>query len=213
MTWTVRILLTLLTIAGLTTDIIPTEAEAAAAPAGIAVEAANLLGEVAPLTADQINLVAATNERFAEAGLSVPNNVVPSFHDSTDACNGNLGLSTIEDGTPRIRICWSHENPDVAIRLQEQVLVHELAHAWADENLNDARKAAFVEFSGAESWSLAATDWEHRGTERAADLITWALLDPAVLFVDFADMSCHTWGAAFELLTDTPAPATLTEAC
>lgn len=213
MTWTVRILLALLSIVGLTTDIIPTEAEAAAVPDAAPVEAANVLGEVAPLTADQINLVAATNERFAAANLSVPSNIVPSFHDSIAACNGNLGLSTIENGTPRVRICWSHENPGVELRLQEQVLVHELAHAWADANLDESRKAAFVEFTGAGSWNLAATDWDNRGTERAADLITWALLDPAVLFVDFGDMTCHAWSAAFELLTDQPAPHTLTEAC
>ena len=98
-------------------------------------------------------------------------------------------------------------------RLQEQVIVHELAHAWADQNLDDARRDAFVEFTGADSWNLAASEWNDRGTERAADLITWALLDPAVLFVDFGDMSCHAWAAAFELLTEQPAPATLTEAC
>lgn len=212
MTWTVRILLALLTSARLASGIFA-PAEAAAAPTSLATETKAMLGEISPLTAAQSDLVAATHERFSAAGLSVPSNVVPSFHDSTDACGGNLGLFTTENGAPRVRICWSHENPGIELRLQEQVLVHELAHAWADENLDDTSRAAFVEFTGAGSWDRVATDWQDRGTERTADLITWALLDPAVLFIDFADLSCHAWSAAFELLTDVSAPVTLTEAC
>ena len=139
--------------------------------------------------------------------------MVPSFHNTIEACNDNLGLSTVEDGVARVRVCWSHENPGVELRLQEQALVHELAHAWAKRNLDDARREVFVEFSGSASWSLAADGWSDRGTERAADLITWALLDPAVLFVDFEGTSCHTWAPAFELLTGAAAPASLAEAC
>ncbi len=216
MTWTARTIITLLTTllttaaAGgfLTAD----NADAAPAPAP-QVEAVSTLGEIAELTTAQSDLVASSFERFTQAGLAAPTDVVPSFHDSIDACNGNLGLSTIEDGIQRVRICWSHENPGVEIRLQEQALVHELAHAWADLNVDEPLRNAFVEFTGAASWNLAVDGWNDRGTERAADLITWALLDPAALFVDFEGASCHQWSAAYELITGESAPSTLTDAC
>lgn len=214
MTWTARTLLALVTtvvttaaagggLVGTTTEASPPASDAAIAP----------LGEVTELTMAQTELVAASFERFADAGLTPPTHVVASFHSSVDACNGNLGLSTVEDGVARVRVCWGHENPGVELRLQEQALVHELAHAWAKRNIDDARRNAFVEFTGAASWDLAIDGWNDRGTERAADLITWALLDPAVLFVDFDDTSCHTWAPAFELLTGVEAPAPLIDAC
>lgn len=171
------------------------------------------LGEVTELTPAQSTLMTTSLERFTQAGLEAPVHVVPSFHKSMDACNGNLGLSTIEDGVARVRVCWSHENPGVELRLQEQALVHELAHAWAKVSLDDARRDAFVEFTESSSWDLAAHGWNDRGTERSADLITWALLDPAVLFVDFDNGECHTWAPAFELLTGVDAPGPLTGAC
>lgn len=204
MTWTARILLTLLTtlLAG------PQFAPAVATTESVAPAA-----DAVTLTATEAELVASSAALFEDAGLRLPDEFVASFHDDTAACSDNLGLSTIENGTPRIRVCWSHEDPGVEARLQQQALVHELAHAWADENLDDATRAAFVEISGADTWNRAASDWSERGTERAADLITWALLDPAVLFVDFADMSCHIWAPAFELLTGVEAPAPLEDAC
>ena len=171
------------------------------------------LGAVSELTAEQEALMTTSLDRFTQAGLTAPNHAVASFHDSLEACNGNLGLRTTEAGVTRVRVCWAHEDPAIEIRLQEQALVHELAHAWAERNLDDARRDAFVEFTGSASWAGAADAWNDRGTERAADLITWALLDPAVLFVEFAAADCHTWAPAFQLLTDAPAPAPLAGAC
>lgn len=214
MTWTARTLLplltTLLTVAAAAGTLFNADSNTPT-PAPVAVVSS--LGEVADLTTAQAELVTTSFERFTDAGLAAPTRVVPSFHDSIEACNGNLGLSTVEDGVARVRVCWSHEDPGVELLLQEQALMHELAHAWAKINLDDARRDAFVEFSGSASWDLAADSWNARGTERAADLVTWALLDPSVLFIDFDEMSCQTWAPAFELLTSAPAPAQLSEAC
>ena len=166
-----------------------------------------------PLTDAEDTIVAEATALFGDAGLELPDRFVASFHHDPADCAGNLGLSTIEAGTPRVRVCWSHEEPGVEARLQTQALVHELAHAWADHNLDDVTRAAFVEFTGSGSWNLRATDWQERGTERAADLITWALLDPAVLFVEFDGLGCHGWAAAYELLTGLDAPSPITETC
>ncbi len=175
--------------------------------------AADTFPEPVVLTAPEADILEASITLFEIAGLELPDDIVVSFHGDTEPCRGNLGLSTEEDGVSRVRVCWSHENPGVEARLQTQALVHELAHVWVGGALDDEAKAAFVEFSGAETWRHVDTEWNDRGTERAADLITWALLDPAVLFVDFSDMSCQTWAPAYELLTRTPAPAPLSDAC
>ncbi len=214
MTWTARSLLTLFTtFLTLWASGGVYESNGAEDPQPAATAAIGSLGEALPLSAAQSDLVSASFDRFSTAGMAAPTHVVPSFHDSIEACNGNLGLSTVEDGVARVRVCWSHEDPMVELLLQEQALMHELAHAWAKINVDDARRDAFVEFSGSASWDLAADSWNARGTERAADLVTWALLDPSVLFIDFAEMSCQTWAPAFELLTSAPAPAQLSEAC
>ena len=208
MTWTAPILIALLMFTRLAT----TAAGDPAAPAAVDPIRAELPAAV-ELTPQEAAVVEGSHELFENAGLDLPTDLVASFHDSVEPCAGNLGLSTIENGTPRVRVCWSHDDEAVERRLQQQALVHEMAHAWADKNLDDATRDAFVEFTGSDSWNLRSSDWTERGTERAADLITWALLDPAVLFVDFDGMSCHGWAAAFELLTDLPAPNTLAGAC
>lgn len=210
MTWTTRTLLALLTAlittaGGMAFTDAPTRTTASTT--------VDPLGAVTELAPAQASLLESSFDRFTQAGLAAPTHVVASFHKSLDACNGNLGLRTTEDGVSRVRVCWAHENPGIELRLQEQALVHELAHAWAEENLDDARRQAFVDFTGSASWRDVAHGWNDRGTERAADLITWALLDPAVLFVEFDDTKCHTWAPAFELLTGVGAPAPLTDAC
>lgn len=167
------------------------------------------LGELLPFTAADDALVTATYERFDSAGLQLSSEIAVSFHSTLDKCNGNLGLHTTENNHARIRICWSHEDPFVQGVLREQALVHEMAHAWIAANVNDAQRQAFVELTNSDSWGLAASLWEERGTERAADLLTWALLDPSVLFVDVDRAPCTTWHEAYQLLTGLPSDGTL----
>jgi hypothetical protein len=178
-----------------------------------ALAAPALLGQLAELTAPEQEVVAVSTSLFRDAGLDFSSEIVPSFHDTTEDCGDNLGLSTIENNASRVRVCWSHENEGIEQRLQLQALVHEMAHAWTDQNLDDAIRQAFVVLTGSDTWNRRSSDWQERGTERAADLITWALLDPPVLFVEFDGMSCDVWAAAFEVLTDRPAPISVAGAC
>jgi len=171
------------------------------------------LGEATPLSATEAELLAASADLFHSNGMDLPDGLVASFHDDEADCEDMLGLFTVEEDGPRVRVCWTHDDPGVQRRLQEQALVHELAHAWVDSNVSDGTREEFVVLTEAETWNSRSSEWNDRGTERAADLITWALLDPAVLFVDFASVPCETWIAAFELITSSPTPVTLTGAC
>lgn len=150
-------------------------------------------------------------DRFAANGLAIQTPPLVSFHVSLDACAGNLAYWRNEDGIDHVRICWTHEDPAVEAIVQTQALTHEFGHAWVYENTDRATRAAFVEATNSASWADRADDWNVRGTERAADLIVWAILDPGALFVDFSGEPCSTWVDAFELLTGQAAPASITD--
>ncbi|MGI9607156.1 MAG: hypothetical protein ACR2P0_13550 [Acidimicrobiales bacterium] len=201
------LLLTALMLGGIPADSGSPTTEPAAASVG------PVLGELTPHTKQQAEIVAAATGLFTEAGLMIDTEVVASFHDSTDDCAGNLGYWMDEDGVDRVRVCWTHDDEGVEAIVQTQALVHELAHAWVHRSTTESTRAAFIEFSGSTSWNAADSEWNDRATERAADLITWAILDPAVLFVEFEGESCHRWAAAYELLTSQTAPTAIADSC
>lgn len=184
----------------------------AAAPAawllrGDGAPAAAALGAAVPHTAVDAAIVATAIDAFAGHGLEFGVEPVVSFHDDAAACSGNLGYWTDEAGVDRIRVCWTDDDARVQEILRTQALVHELAHAWVYRNTDAATRDAFVELVAADSWNGAEAAWVDRGTEVAAELVTWAVLDPAVLFVEFAESSCGTWAAGYELLVGATAPA------
>ena len=102
--------------------------------------------------------------RFVSAGLTPPS-VVFVFHPSTIDCDGRVGLYYRQSDT--LHMC----------RLDKHTILHELAHAWVDQNLTSATKAAFVTSRDLTTWNGPDTPWELRGTEHAAETIAWALLD------------------------------------
>lgn len=167
------------------------------------------LGQRHQLSAEQIGLVESSMMRFSDIGLQRPPHVVVSFHDDVEQCAGNLGLSTVENQLPRIRICWSHEDPGVQRVVREQALVHEVAHVWLDANVSDISRNEFVALTGSDSWNLGSTTWTERGVERAAELLTWAALDPTVLFVDTDAVACNRWVLGYTALTGKQAPETI----
>ncbi|MEO0493361.1 MAG: hypothetical protein AAF081_08090 [Actinomycetota bacterium] len=149
--------------------------------------------------------------RFADHDMAIASPPLVSFHDELDACGGNLAYWRNEEDVDHVRICWTHEDPGVEAIVQTQALTHEFGHAWVYENTDAQTRAAFVDRTGSTSWADPADDWNDRATERAADLIVWAILDPGALFVDFSVEPCTTWIDAFELLTGRSAPASITD--
>lgn len=168
----------------------------------------------APLTSMQTATVAQARELFADAGLGLPADLVVRFPLDPAGCGGDLGRYEVVDGRPTASVCWTHADPEVERRLQLQALVHEFAHAWEDAVVDGPTREAFEQASGATSWAHGDSAWTDRGQEIAAELITWALLDPAVLFIDFGEIgTCARWAHAFSLLTGQPAPEPLVREC
>lgn len=119
-------------------------------------------------TAAQQELIDGARDRFRRAGL-VPPAVDIYFHPDLEACHGRVGL--YYSASDSLHMC----------RDDERTMLHELAHAWTDENLTAADQAAFAEFRGLEAWNDHDHEWADRGTEHAAETIAWALMDDNML--------------------------------
>jgi hypothetical protein len=126
--------------------------------------------------------------RFASQGLELPE-IRFEFHPGPTDCDGNTGFYVTETRT--VAMC----------SLDKKTMLHELAHAWAEVNLTVEEKEAFTRSYGLEAWNVATDPWTERGTERAAEIIAWALLDRSatIRFMEHADDGSNR--PVFRLLT------------
>ncbi|MGI9607589.1 MAG: hypothetical protein ACR2P0_15785 [Acidimicrobiales bacterium] len=100
--------------------------------------------------------------QYAAEGLTLPEIqlvVLPSLSE----CNGRVGR--YDERNNELRLC----------RIDDETMLHELAHAWIDHNMSDADRAAFVELRGVAEWNDRSLEWEERGAEQAAEILVWAL--------------------------------------
>ena len=104
-------------------------------------------------------------DRFVATGLALPD-IEFRFHDDFAGCNNNQGMFQRDGDHGTIELCTD----------QEFLALHEISHAWARFTLNDNDRAAFVELAGAHAWQGADIAHHLRGTEIAADSISYALL-------------------------------------
>ncbi len=132
--------------------------------------------------------------RYEEAGLVLPD-IRVSFHspDSPECPGYGVGRWRLEETGHRVWLCTA----------SKRVLLHELAHAWAHENLDASQRGDFVDHLSLESWDSAHIDHGLRGMEQAAEIIAWGLLDRR-------DQMPHLGGidkaSAYQLLTGSTSP-------
>ena len=88
----------------------------------------------------------------------------------------------------------------------KRTMLHEIAHIWATDALDQATRASFLTLRGLETWSSRDVPWHARGSEQAAEVITWALMDRELLMVTLADRDPAGLAAGYELLTGTTVP-------
>jgi hypothetical protein len=111
--------------------------------------------------------------RFETQGLDL-GEVRIEFRPSPTDCDGKTGYYTIETGV--VTICGR----------DEKTLFHELAHHWAYSNLSLDDMDTFSEAMGLASWNDQTHPWGQRGTEYAAEVIAWALMErpPTIRFLE-----------------------------
>ncbi len=151
-------------------------------------------------------------DRFRLAGLELPELDI-IVHGSTADCGGHVGYYVTS--TNQLHVC----------RLDKKSVLHELAHAWADHNLTDRDRRAFVQLRGLADWNDHGQDWNQRATEHAAETLTWALMDreTTVRWIDgdgtetrrllrIEESSPDELAAAYRLLTGDDAPFRVSDA-
>jgi len=131
-------------------------------------------------------------ERFEDAGMSLPP-VDMHLHRDATRCGGHRG--TFSPTLARIDVCTD----------DRLTVLHELAHAWAHEHLDEATRDAYVAAQGLESWHDPQTDWGARGSEHAADVVAWALLEGPIA-MPLPDGPITEANDAFRSLTGFDAP-------
>lgn len=109
-------------------------------------------------------------EQFAAAGLSLVD-LELRFSDDKDHCDDNLGVHQIIKGVHVIDVCDPHRPR------RKHTLLHELAHVWISENIDQATRDEFMELRELTVWNSVDTPWSDRGTEHAAEILSWGIGD------------------------------------
>lgn len=114
------------------------------------------------LAPEQLALVAQAKGRFDAQGLVLPE-VVFIFHDDLLPCDGHKGR--YHPSTRTLEMC----------SMDPITMLHELAHAWANEGLSEGARHDFLRSRGLDSWNDHDVPWDERGTEHVAETIAWGL--------------------------------------
>ena len=134
-------------------------------------------------TPEQQELVDFAFSQFELAAIELPA-VGISFRSDNADCFGYGGVYMTNELT--VRICQPSKT----------TMVHELAHAWVEASLDDSDRQSFLELRGLSTWT-AGTEWDQRGAEQAAEIITWAVMDENIslrwLDTDSRGTTVETW--------------------
>lgn len=161
------------------------------------------------LTPDYGVIVSWALDLYADAGLELTD-IEVGIYDDQDVCGeGRTGLHRQRDDgyTSVVLVCAIHDVPRIQERSRRHVLLHELAHAWAERHLSEATKQEFLAFRGLEAWSDNGTEWGALGAEHAAEIIAWNIADrPYLPHVELTDRTCDGLAAGYPILTGRQAP-------
>ncbi len=114
-------------------------------------------------TTEDTDRIESALQRFEDAGWPLSNLEIRVGNE--DGCGGNAGVRSIEKGHDVVDICTD----------AEFVLMHELGHVWSALYLDEERRQGWLDLRGLDSWRDAP--YSERGTEQAADIIAFGLLD------------------------------------
>lgn len=133
-------------------------------------------------------------KQYRAAGLDMPS-VDVYFHGDSSGCGGYLGHT--QNG--RVDLCVR-----LAMERQPQrIVLHELAHAWAEVQLDEETRARFMRLRNLPGWNVTSDDWKVRGTEQAAEIIAWGLGEGTTSPMITGDIDPAALADGFLLLTGT----------
>lgn len=166
--------------------------------------AATALGEQRPAPAREPLVIHGANaaeeraidwsiRRYREAGLDGMQDLEVYLHRSHDACDGGLGLYH----AGRIDLCTK----DSSDPYRRKFALHEMAHAWIESNVDAAVLDRFMDVRGIAAWNDRSFDWKDRGTEQAAEIVTWGLGEGEIAPLLPEATDAPTLARLYELLT------------
>jgi hypothetical protein len=138
--------------------------------------------------------------RFERAALDLPDFEV-AFAEDPGQCGGNTAIAVHSEQASRIVVCTDNGVSETVIH---RTLLHEIAHIWARVTLDDATRETFMVERGLERWDEGR--WHERGSEQAAEVITWALMDRELLMATLTDHTPDSLIASYETLTGSTVP-------
>jgi hypothetical protein len=156
----------------------------------------------------QRDLVAWAIGRYTDAGLPPPTPRSVAFPPSA-TCVLVAGLAVDTGEGVDLQLCFGQAeacaDPDCTPTLTARsTLIHELGHVWTVQHADETTRAEFLELRGLEDWNGPDLAWDERGTEHAAEILAWGLLDEPYLSARLPDDQCAELADAFEVLTGVP---------
>ncbi|MEN8235592.1 MAG: hypothetical protein ABFR89_11810 [Actinomycetota bacterium] len=159
----------------------------------------------------QTALVSWALTRFAASRLEPPPVTAVRFP-PTEACVRNFSGVTIHGNEgSMIDVCVAPEDLAIAVGFPldaRRTILHELGHVWNAHVATDAARQAFLNLRDLEEWNAAV--WQESGSEQAAEIIMWGVMDMNVL-PRVPNAACPDRHDAYETLTGIPAAERLTD--
>jgi hypothetical protein len=131
--------------------------------------------------------------RYRLAGLDGMPSLDVYLHRSHGACNQGIGLYH----AGRIDLCTKTSSEPY----QRKFALHEMAHAWTESNVEPAILDRFMQIRGIATWNDRSYDWKERGTEQAAEIVTWGVGEGEIAPLLPETVDVRTLAGLYRLLT------------
>jgi hypothetical protein len=150
-------------------------------------------------------LVAWAIDRFEAAGIPPPRPGSVAFPPDY-RCALYSGLAVDTGAGVDLQLCFDDAeacagdscSPTVSAR---STLLHELGHVWTVEHLDETARESFLGERGLTVWSEPGVDRDQLGTEHAAEILAWGLMDEGTWAARLPNGDCDVLRAAFIVLT------------
>ncbi len=153
--------------------------------------------DVAGLPAELVEATRWAVALFDEAGLELPPLQYRHHPHDSRPCYGGDGAHHDAGAVNVIELCVGEVTWPVRL-----LVLHETAHAWADHALPESRREAFRLLRGWTHWRAHdQVAWHENGTEQAAEIIVWGLVDRPVAMVRIERNGCDDLELGYRTLT------------
>jgi hypothetical protein len=157
----------------------------------------------------QIEVVEWGVQRYRLAGLSIPSVASITFPPH-ELCARNSGWAIDDGEEQRIVLCifenemCEDEGCETLSALARATLVHEMAHVWTIGNLDASTRERFLDLRQVEVWQGPGLLWAEQGSEHAAEIIMWGVMEETLDLFRLGIPSCADLEEAYQLLTGRP---------